>query len=44
MNIFVQVNTQCCRLREDVADLGLELGVESGATVVELIGLPKLNS
>ena len=31
-------------LPEDVPDLRFELGVERRATVVELVGLPKLNS
>jgi hypothetical protein len=38
------MDTQCRSLGEVVADFRFELGVEYRATVVELVGLRKMNS
>jgi hypothetical protein len=41
--INIYIDTQCCRICEDITDFRFELGVERRTTVVELVGLSKLN-
>ena len=36
-------DTQCCSLGVDITDVRFEMGVEHHTTVVELVGLHKLN-